>query len=276
MATRSPPATITTVTDLHAAFAAPAAAPVARRVRFLEAVDRLPGLVPVRAALRRAGSPPVGGTLLDAGCGLGGETARLAAEHPTVTVIGLDHDPDVLAAARAHSPDLDNLHWRVGDVTALDVLPASVDVVRTERVLMYVAALDDAAASIRSALRPGGVFTGFELDYGATILPSAGSTPDRIRRLTALLEAALPQPWAGRHLPDALAAGGMAVTGVEPFAFAVDRPVWSRIVADTLRAADDPADDPAEGWLAQWLRDVEEHAPFHAVFTGMCVTARRS
>ncbi|MDN5859103.1 MAG: hypothetical protein L0H84_10805 [Pseudonocardia sp.] len=46
-----------------------------------------------------------------------------------------------------------------------------------------------------------------------------------------------------------LAAHGLQVATVEPFAFTVDRPVWRPIVADTLRAAatvrrlDDPGLD---------------------------------
>jgi len=257
--------------DLHAAFAASTSTPVGDRADFLRAVDRLPGLVPVRAALRRAAPLEAGDTLVDAGCGLGLETARLAADHPATTVIGLDRDPDVLAAAGRQAPDLPNLRWRPGDVTALDLPPGTVDVVRTERVLMYVSSLGDAVASIRSVLSAGGTYTGFELDYGGTILPPVGLAPARIDDLTDRLEQALPQPWAGRLLPEALAAGGMAVTAVEPFAFGVDAPVWSRIVADTLRAGSADA-----GPVEEWLTSVEAHAPFRAVFTGIHVTALRA
>jgi ubiquinone/menaquinone biosynthesis C-methylase UbiE len=263
-------------TDLHAAFSRPAAAAVRDRVAFLRAVDGLPGLAPVRVALRgaleAAGAPSDGDTVVDVGCGLGLETARWAAEHPAATVVGLDHDPAILRAAREHAPDLPNLRWRLGDVTALDLPPGSVAVVRTERVLMYVGALGEAVESLRAALRPGGIHTGFELDYGATILPVAGAAPTTIRRFATRLEDALPQPWAGRLVPEALAAAGMSVLGVEPFSFSVDVRVWSRIVADTLRAADDPGalDD-----LEDWLGAVETDAPFRAVFTGLCTTARR-
>lgn len=262
--------------DLHAAFSAPAAAPVDDRERFLRAVDRLPGLVPVRAALRRAATPPDGGTVVDAGCGLGLETARLAAGHPAATVVGLDHDPGILAAARRMAPDLPNLRWATGDLTAPDLPPASVDAVRTERVLIYVADLGAAAEAIRAVLRPGGVFAGFELDYGATVLPPAGRSPQAVRRLTACLEDSLPQPWAGRVLPEALTAHSLEVVTVEPFAFAVDRPVWQRIVVDTLRAAATAGrlDAPE---LDAWLAAVDAaDVALRAAFIGTVTVARRT
>lgn len=266
------------MTDVHAAFARPTAGTIGHRVDFLEAVDRLPGLAPVRAAMRRSGLLSATGTLVDLGCGLGAEATRLATDHPEITVIGVDRDADILTAARDRAPDLPNLQWRVGDVGELDLLPGSADIVRTERVLMYVESLGAAVDSIRSVLRPGGVYTGFELDYGATILPPAGLAPAGVRRLVNRLEDALPQPWVGRVLPDALAAGGLTVVDIEPFSFTVDAPVWSRVVADTLRGdrAGVPGERSFESEVDAWLTAVETRPSFRAVFTGICTTARRA
>jgi ubiquinone/menaquinone biosynthesis C-methylase UbiE len=86
-------------TDLHVEFAAPERGRVADRAEFLSAVDALPGLVEVRAAMRRAALLAPGSVLLDSGCGLGLEARRLAEAHPGATVIGLDRDPEILAAA---------------------------------------------------------------------------------------------------------------------------------------------------------------------------------
>lgn len=70
-------------TDLHGAFAAPGRAPLTELAGFLSAVDRLPGIAAVHSALLECAPPAPGTVLLDAGCGLGLETARLAADHPT-------------------------------------------------------------------------------------------------------------------------------------------------------------------------------------------------
>jgi hypothetical protein len=92
------------------------------------------------------------------------------------------------------------------------------------------------------------------------------------------LEDALPQPWAGRVLPDALAAGGVTVVDIEPFSFTVDAPVWSRVVADTLRGdrAGDTGERSFESEVDAWLTAVETRPSFRAVFTGICTTARRA
>lgn len=261
-------------TDLHVDFAAPERGRVADRAEFLSAVDALPGLVEVRAAMRRAAPLAPGSVLLDAGCGLGLEARRLAEAHPGATVIGLDHDPEILAAAGSGTA---NLRWRHGDVTALDLPAASVDVVRTERVLIYVDDLAAAIASIAAVLRPGGLFVGFELDYGATILPPLGRPPELVRRLTGCLERALPQPWAGRLVPAECEAAGMTVLDVRPHSFVIDHAVWARIVGDTLRAA--AADGRlAEPGLDDWLAELDrpDHpGGFRAVFGGVLTTARR-
>lgn len=259
--------------DLHEAFSAPDSARLDDRVAFLHAADRLPGFADVRAVMRRLAAPPDGGVLLDAGCGLGLETERLAAAHPQTTVLGLDHDGEALATARSRA-DANNLQWRHGDVTALDLAPASVDVLRTERVLIYVEDLTMAVASIASVLRPGGVFAGFELDYGGTVLPPLGRPPEFVRRLTACLEGALPQTWAGRLLPEACVEQGLTVSAVRPHSFTVDYPVWSRIVAGTLRAAlaEGRLDEPdVEGWIAEL--DGADDPCFRGAFIGVLTVA---
>ena len=55
-------------------------------MRFLEEANRLPGIRTVQRAMRSAVDPQAGMSLLDAGCGIGIETARLAMDHPTMRV----------------------------------------------------------------------------------------------------------------------------------------------------------------------------------------------
>lgn len=247
------------------------------RAAFLEAADRLPGFSAIRDALRAAAPLRAGQVLLDAGCGLGLETLRLAAANPHATVVGLDRDAELLAAAReraAGGPG--NVRWVVGDVTDPGLPARSVDVVRTERVLIYVEPLHTAVGALARLLRPGGTLAAFELDYGGTLL-AQGSLPDAaVRALTDCLEAALPRPWAGRQLPAVAAACGMRVVSARPHSFEAGHTVWARIVADTLRAAvavgrlDEPGLD---GWLAEL--DDPDFPGFRAVFTGVLTVARR-
>ncbi|MGE3284716.1 MAG: methyltransferase domain-containing protein [Pseudonocardia sp.] len=262
--------------DLHAAFVS--AGPGAHsRAAFLEAADRLPGFAAVRSALRAAAPLHAGQVLLDAGCGLGLETVRLATDHPGATVVGLDRDAALLTAAReraAGGPG--NLCWVLGDVTGPGLAPGSVDVVRTERVLIYVEPLRDAVAALARLLRRGGVLATYELDYGGTLLAPGALPHTSVRTLTACLADALPQPWAGRQLPAVAAACGMDVVAARPYAFETGHTVWARIVGDTLRAAaaDGRLDEPGlDAWLAEL--DDPDFPGFRAAFTGVLTVARR-
>jgi SAM-dependent methyltransferase len=78
-------------------------------------------------------------SLLDAGCGIGIETARIAMDHPAMRVTGLDRNAELLRIAqRRADPSPPNLGWLEADLTALDLPDASFDAIRSERVLMYL------------------------------------------------------------------------------------------------------------------------------------------
>jgi SAM-dependent methyltransferase len=255
--------------DLHEGFRDPALAVAGELTEFLEAVDRLPGTQAVQHALREALELAPGMRLLDAGCGIGLETRRLAALHPGVAVTGLDRNGELLEIARRGAPAVE---WREGDLTALDLPPGSFDAIRAERVLMYLPspdferALDDLIA----LLRPGGRLALFELDYGATILAPGSASHAVVERARIALNAALPQPWAGRRLPGLLTERGLSGVGARPFSFSVTEPVWRRIVRATLTNLD--------AGICAWLDEQAQAAArgeFVAAFTGVLSTARR-
>ena len=68
-----------------------------------------PGMRAAQAAMREAIDPQPGLRLLDAGCGAGFETARLAEDHPDLQITGLDRNGDLLAIARTHAPQVERL-----------------------------------------------------------------------------------------------------------------------------------------------------------------------
>ncbi len=71
--------------DLHAGFRRPERGDAAALGGFLHAVDQLPGIRRIHEAMRSAMAPRDGERLVDAGCGLGIETRRLAEQHPGST-----------------------------------------------------------------------------------------------------------------------------------------------------------------------------------------------
>ena len=262
--------------DLHDGFRDPGRVPAGDLERFLEHADRLPGIRVVQRALRDALDVRPGMRLLDAGCGIGLETTRLAADNPHTLVTGLDRNGELLQIAqRRADPQPANLRWLEADLAALELPEASFDAIRTERVLMYLLeegfqrALDD----LIRALRPGGRLAVFELDYTATILAPGSADDAGLRRIGEALRASLPQPLAGRQIPGLLAARGMRDIAALPFPIAVDEPVWRRIVSDTLTASTPP--DPL---ISAWVGEQEAAAArgeFVGAFTGILTSASR-
>jgi SAM-dependent methyltransferase len=260
--------------DLHEGFSDPQRVPVGELERFLERADRLPGFRAIRCASREALDLRPGMRVLDAGCGIGLETARLAASHPDTLVTGLDRNAELLAIARRRA-EPSNLRWVEADLAALGLPASSFDAIRTERVLMYLPG--DGFARVLGdlvrLLRPGGRLALFELDYGATMLAPGHAGDGVLATVGETLHASLPQPLAGRRIPGLLTEHGLCGVTATPFSFALDEPVWRKIVKDTVTAAAPP--DPA---VYAWLREqaaAAERGEFVAAFSGVLTTARR-
>lgn len=189
-------------------------------------------------------------------------------------VTALDRNAELLGVARRGTdPQPANVNWVEADLGELDLPDACFDIVRTERVLMYVPdpELDAVVDELVRVLRPGGRLVLFELDYGATIL-AAGSHGDAVvRRAGELLNGSLPQPRAGRRIPALLSERGLSDVDAQPFSFAVNESVWRRIVHDTLRAR--PLDACVRSWLDEQT-EVAGRGAFLAAFTGILTTAR--
>jgi len=91
------------------------------------------------------------GAALDAACGTGRHARRLA--ELGHRVIGVDASPAMLEKARAALPQAT---FRDGDLSALPLEPASVDLVVCALALEHVADLGRAIAELSRVLRPGG------------------------------------------------------------------------------------------------------------------------
>ena len=94
------------------------------------------------------------GTLVDVGCGEGHLLALVRALHPGFRVVGLDHDEERVATARAALGDEAELH--VGDARSFELPEA--DVIACLDVLHYMPIEEQDALLVRfaRALRPGG------------------------------------------------------------------------------------------------------------------------
>ncbi|MCB9682931.1 MAG: methyltransferase domain-containing protein [Alphaproteobacteria bacterium] len=108
-----------------------------------------------------------GATIVDLGCGPGRVTARLAtAVGAAGTVLGVDHDPALLARAMGgpRTADAGTCRWVHADAAAVDLPDATADAVVAHMLLQHV---PDPAAVVREAarlLRPGGLLVVVDVD----------------------------------------------------------------------------------------------------------------
>ncbi|HVF33030.1 MAG TPA: methyltransferase domain-containing protein [Acidimicrobiales bacterium] len=128
---------------------------------YLDATDA--GLAASKAYVAAAAARAVGsgGVVLDLGCGLGHDLARL--EAAGLTAIGLDTSAVMLGVARRRRGPSDRLVQ--ADGAGLPFASGSLDGCRIERVLQHVEQPEAVVAEVRRVLRPGGFVAIFEPDY---------------------------------------------------------------------------------------------------------------
>lgn len=99
--------------------------------------------------------PKPGERILDIGCGSGDLAARIA--ETGATVIGIDASPEMIAAARDKYGDRKEIEFHVAGAESFSI-GEQVDAAFSNAALHWVKDARGAAASIWSAVRPGGRF----------------------------------------------------------------------------------------------------------------------
>jgi SAM-dependent methyltransferase len=169
---------------------------VDRLVGYLRATNE--GLVAMKSYIVAAARRALGeGTVLDLGCGLGDDLARLAAAG--LGALGIDSSSEVLRRACATLGS--SVPLVRADGVALPLRNGSVDGCRIERVLQHVEDPDVVVAEAARVVRPGGFLAIFEPDYSTfrvdSVVTPDGSLPARLvavrhptvgRRLAAMVE----------------------------------------------------------------------------------------
>lgn len=202
--------------------------------------------------LAEAGIGP-GMRVLDAGCAVG-NLSRMLAERvgPAGEVVGLDHDPALLAVARTRLADLPNVSFVEADLLALPADLGRLDAVAGRRVLMYLPDPAAAVAGLAGLLRPGGIAAFQEND---TTLGPGSSRPLPLhatvhRWIWGTVEREGADPRIGFRLPQLLAAAGLAVESARAEAVvetaSQPRPVGPILRAMLPRIAATGVADPAE------------------------------
>jgi SAM-dependent methyltransferase len=185
-----------------------AIADVAGYVAALEAFDALAELQALKRLARRQVKP--GSSVLDVGCGFGLESLRLAGiAGAGGRVTGIDRSEAFIEEARRRAKARGlAVDFRTGDAAALPFADASFDVVRAERLLVY---LDDprrALAEMRRVAKPGGRIALIEPDLGTNAVNSSDRALAR-RVLDRECDAGVAHGWLARDLGGMLADLGL-------------------------------------------------------------------
>lgn len=148
-----------------------------RLVAYLEATDT--GLAAMKSYMAAAAARAVrpGGIVLDLGCGIGFDVARL--EAAGLTAVGIDPSAVMLDHARTRTDDGERRRLARADGARLPFRSASLDGCRIERVLQHVEDPAVVVAEVRRVLRPGGFVAAFEPDHtSCRVASDAGGAGD--------------------------------------------------------------------------------------------------
>ena len=113
---------------------------------------------------------PSGSRVLEAGCGIGAQTAILARNSPGAAITSIDISADSLKRAeeKIQTEGITNVTFRQADIFHLPFGPASFDHVFLCFVLEHLRDPKRALESLRPLLKEGGTITVIEGDHGST------------------------------------------------------------------------------------------------------------
>jgi ubiquinone/menaquinone biosynthesis C-methylase UbiE len=144
---------------------------------------------------------PVGGRVLEIGCGPGHLAIRMAVEHG-LAVTGLDLDPAMIERAKANAANAPSTNrepdFVVGDAAALPFADASFDAVVSTLSMHHWEDSDAALAEIARVLRRGGRALIWDLGSSAPLHRHVGDPMEHLHDARLELVSARPWRWPWR------------------------------------------------------------------------------
>ncbi|WP_232664876.1 methyltransferase domain-containing protein [Pseudonocardia sp. TRM90224] len=231
-------------------------------VERLRSLDRDPFFVQLRKRSYHLLAAAPRCRVVDVGCGGGTAVGELTARG--VDAVGVDIDPDVVAAARALEPAGTFVE---APAERLPFPDGSVDGYRAEKLLHSLADPADALAEARRVLRPGGriVLVGQDWDFTAV----DADDPALTRRIIAANADTLPNPRAGRAYRNRLLDADFREVTCEIHATVLTTPEHAlpALAAVAGSAARAGAVTPQE--VERWLADQYDRAGRDRLFVAM-------
>ncbi|MGW8374461.1 methyltransferase domain-containing protein [Streptomyces sp. ODS28] len=239
----------------------------------------------VLAELLHAGTAyPAGSRVLEAGCGVGAQTAHLAAHSPYAEITAVDRDAGSIEQARrrlAERAPGARITWRQADLYALPFGRAEFDHVFVCFVLEHLGEPARVLAELRRVLRPGGTLTVIEGDHGSVCFhPDSAAARATVAGQARLQADAGGDAMIGRRLGPLLADAGYEDVAVAPRTVYTDatRPALAEgFTRNTFIAVMESVRDDAvaaglatpDGWdrgIADLRRAAEEGGSFHYTY----------
>ena len=214
-------------------------------IRLLDVAEGLPGAIALRERGYELLRPPPDSTVMDVGCGAGRAVAELAERG--CRAVGVDLDPDMLAAARERFPQLD---LRSADVTDLPLDDGAATGYRADKV--YHMLPDPAAALIeaRRVLAPGGRIVLVGQDWDTMLVDS--DQGELTRRIVAARADTIPHPRIARSYRTLLLDAGFEEATLEVHTAIFTDPSTVPLLAKhatTAREVGAITDAELESWL---------------------------
>jgi ubiquinone/menaquinone biosynthesis C-methylase UbiE len=222
-------------------------------IDFLDFTDKHPGIHKIRTESARRASVSTGHKVLDLGCGIGGATFHLAEMiGPDGLAAGVDISSALLDVATQRATNRVAVEFRLGNATAIPYPDKFFDIVRSERVFLY---LPDRLAAIREMMRvakPGGRVCILDTDFDCMAIHS--TNPSLTRKMISTVAASLPNPVSARELPTLAKRAGLKDIQTEVFAITTPYEFLGRAMSGTLRKAAEEgivAASEVENWLSE-------------------------
>jgi ubiquinone/menaquinone biosynthesis C-methylase UbiE len=168
---------------------------------------------------------PAGSRVLEAGCGVGAQTATLASNSPKALITSIDVSEGSLAEARkaVQAAGIENVTFRHADLFHLPFPRASFDHAFVCFVLEHLARPVEALRALKSVLKPGGSITVIEGDHGSTYFhPDSEYARRAVACLVELQARAHGNALIGRALYPLLTQAGFGGISVSPRMVYVD------------------------------------------------------
>ena len=162
-----------------------------------------------------------GMSVLDVGCGLGFDVARLSdAVGPQGRAVGVDNSDKLLNAARVAFGEHTGVELCLGDAEALEFADSSFDGVRVDRTLQHVADPQVVISEMHRVLRPNRWAVCAEPDWGTFVIDTSPTTTTA--QIVTRWRDGFRNPWIGRQLLHRLRSAGFQNTWVEGFILVAD------------------------------------------------------